>query len=351
MKNFKNIYGKKMTLIQQFKNFIYSIISIIFIVVLLTGCAESPEQKQIIKESKKRVKIKLEGVVKPYASYNLLAPVTGEVKEIFVKEGDWVNKGDKIYIIKSELLDIDIQNLKDDIKQIDHEMGLTRRSEYKEISSREALIQAAKAKLDRVSSLYAEHCATKAEVEIAEEKYFNLFNTKEAVREKFNTQRSSLLKERKSKMAELRKLEYVKNHTLVKAPISGFFISSKIIVDQEVQKGSTIAKILDLRRVVVRAGIASGLFQFIHENDKVSIDFITTPPYHKEAVISKIIPIVDPKIGRMVVEINLDNPNYLLQDGTKALITIKPKGEAQKEIYKYFYKKGSSVIEIKTGIK
>ncbi len=351
MKDLKNLKGKKMTPVQTLKKFFYTIICIILIAVFLSGCAESPEQKQIIKESKKRVKIKLEGVVKPFASYRLLAPVTGEVKEIFVKEGDWVKKGEKIYIIKSELLDIDIQNLKDDIAQIDNEIGLTRRSEYKELSAREALIQAAKAKLDRVASLYAEHCATKSEVESAEEKYFNLFNSKEAVREKFNTQRSTLLKERKTKIAALRKLEYIKNHTIVKAPISGFFISSKIVVDQEVQKGSTIAKILDLRKVVVRAGIASGLFQFIHENDKVSIDFITTPPYHKEAVISKIIPIVDPKIGRMVVEINLDNPNFLLQDGTKALITIQPKGKAQKEIYKYFYKKGSSVIEIRTDIK
>ena len=116
-------------------------------------------------------------------------------------------------------------------------------------------------------------------------------------------------------------------------------------------KGSVIGKILDLKKVVVKAGLAPGLYKFIHKGDKVRLDFITTPPYNTTAKISRIIPIVDPKIGRMVAEIVINNPNYLLQDGTKALVTIIPGEKEQTELYKYYYKKGSSIIEIKTRIK
>ena len=146
-------------------------------------------------------------------------------------------------------------------------------------------------------------------------------------------------------------MEYKEKNSVVKSPISGYLTGSSLVAGQEVVKGAVVGQILNLDKVVVKAGLASGLYRFIHKGDSVKLDFITTPPYSTTAKITKIIPIIDPKIGRMVAEIILNNTNYILQDGTKAIITVTPKREVQSQLYKDFYKKGSSVVEIKTDIR
>ena len=322
-----------------------------FVLLLLPNCAKTPEQKQLIKTGKAKLKIKLEGVVKPYRASKILAPVTGRVKEVYFNNGDWVKKGQVIYKINLDEVNLEIKNLKRQLNYLNKVIRQNKYLYYSTYKNKKRLIEVARTQLNRIASLYAEGFATKRELETAEEKYFRLLDETDMIKDTYTSKNADLLKQKDDLLAQLTKLEFVRDNAVVKAPITGFLTGSILIPEQEVVKGSVVGKILDLTKVVVKAGIAPGLYKFIHKGDKVKLDFITTPPYNTTAEITKVIPIVDPKIGRMVVEILLDNPNYLLQDGTKALVTIIPGKKVQKELYKDFYKKGSSVIEIKTGIK
>jgi multidrug efflux pump subunit AcrA (membrane-fusion protein) len=345
-----NRWAVKKIFIKYKLEYVIYFIALAFI-LMLPNCAKTPEQKQLIKAGKKTLKVKLEGVVRPFKKEKILAPETGTVKKIFFKNGDWVNKGDVIYTISNEEVDVQIETIRSEINDINREINTNRRNSYRVINSRIELIRVAKAQLERIASLYAEGYATKTELESAEEKYFRLLAEKENIKENYSSKNTNLYKQRREKKVQLIKLLNKQKNTMVKATISGYLTGFSLTPDQSVSKGSVVAQILNLDKVVVRAGIASGLFQFIHKNDIVHIDFITTPPYSTKARITKVIPIVDPQIGRMVAEIELKNPNYILQDGTKALITLIPNKKAQAMLYKNFYKKGSKVVEIKSDIK
>ena len=318
---------------------------------MFSNCAKTPEQKQLIKAGKKTLKVKLEGVVRPFKKEKILAPETGTVKKIFFKNGDWVKKGDILYTIGNEEVDVQIETIKSEIADINREININRNNSYRVIRSRVELIRVAKAQLERIASLYAEGYATKTELESAEEKYFRLLAEKENIKENYSSRNTNLYKQRRNKKVQLIKLLNKQKNNSARTNIAGYLTGFSLTPDQTVAKGNVVAQIVNLEKVIVRAGVASGLFQFIHKNDIVHIDFITTPPYSTNARITKIIPIVDPKIGRMVAEIELDNPNYILQDGTKALITLIPGRKAQEELYKHFYKKGSQIVEIRTSIK
>ncbi len=318
---------------------------------MFSNCAKTPEQKQLIKAGKKTLKVKLEGVVRPFKKEKILAPETGTVKKIFFKNGDWVKKGDILYTIGNEEVDVQIETIKSEIADINREININRNNSYRVIRSRVELIRVAKAQLERIASLYAEGYATKTELESAEEKYFRLLAEKENIKENYSSRNTNLYKQRRNKKVQLIKLLNKQKNNSARTNIAGYLTGFSLTPDQTVAIGNVVAQIVNIEKVVVRAGVASGLFQFIHENDIVHIDFITTPPYSTKARITKITPIVDPKIGRMVAEIELDNPNYILQDGTKALITLIPGKKAQKELYKHFYKKGSQIVEIRTSIK
>lgn len=328
------------------------LLSFLFVMVIITSCAKTPEEKQLAKTGKERLKIKLEGVVKPYRTAKIIAPATGKISKIFFHNGDWVNKGDIIYEISFPRLKAQIIKVQNQIKNIDDAIARKKRLYNADIVRKGELIRIAKSQLERIAGLYAQGFSTKREVELAEEKYYRLLDERQSTKTQYKSELINLENNRENLIAQLKTLKENAKNTAVKSPISGYLTSLDLIVGTEVNKGSTVGLVLNLNKVIVRAGIAAGLYKYIHKNDIVHIDFITTPPYSTKAKISRIIPIVDPKIGRMIAEIDLDNHNFLLQDGTKALITIYPTKEAQEELNKYFYKrKGSSVVEIRTNIK
>ena len=328
------------------------LLSIIFVMVIITSCAKTPEEKQITKTGKEQLKIKLEGVVKPYKTAKIIAPATGKISKIYFHNGDWVNKGDVIYEISFPELKAQIIKVQNQIKNTDEAILRKRRLYNNEINRKDELIRIAKSQLERIAGLYAQGFSTKREVELAEEKYYRLLNEKQTSKTQYKSELINLENNRENLVAQLKTLKNNAKNTSVRAPISGYVTSLDLVEGTEVSQGAKVGFVLDLNKVIVKAGIATGLYGYVHRGDVVQIDFITTPPYNTKAKISRIIPIVDPKIGRMIAEIELDNHNFLLQDGTKALITIYPSKKVQEELNKYFYKrKGSSVVEIKTNIK
>jgi len=148
---------------------------------------------------------------------------------------------------------------------------------------------------------------------------------------------------------ELKKLQYQLKMSEVRSDISGFVAEIKTQAGDYVAKGSKLGSLVNLDRVIVKAGIAPGLLPFVKKGKKVKINFITTPPYSvEEANITRVVMIVDPDFGRMTVEIEIPNKNYLLQEGTKALVTVFLDKKEQEFIKKHFLEdEEDTVYEVK----
>ena len=65
-KRLYNIWAFRRVFLKYRLEYIIYAVALAFI-LLLPNCAKTPEQKQLIKAGKKTLKVKLEGVVKPFA--------------------------------------------------------------------------------------------------------------------------------------------------------------------------------------------------------------------------------------------------------------------------------------------
>jgi len=110
--------------------------------------------------------------------------------------------------------------------------------------------------------------------------------------------------------------------------------------------------VINIDKVVVYGALASGLYQFVKEGQKVKVSFLTTPSIQRMGIVDRIVPVVDPELGRMIVQIPLKNPDYALQPSTKALIEVTLSKSAQGKVRKIFYESDqrSKYIDIKSNM-
>jgi multidrug resistance efflux pump len=222
-----------------------------------------------------------------------------------------------------------------------------------------SVLENAKSYLNKITRLYAEGYATESELTNAKRDYFNLKKDYDNIKynnqnknEAFKLSKDSKLILLKQKQAQLEKIKSkIKNATVISED-DGYLVDSEIKIGSFVEQSAKMGSIVNIDKIILKAGLAPGLYRFVKAGDKVKVDFIVTPPYSVETTITRIIPIVDPKFGRMIVEIELDNKNYILQDGMKAMVQIKLKKEYQDIVRKYFIEKEDrNVVEISSEIK
>ncbi|MCF6173573.1 MAG: hypothetical protein L3J44_07335, partial [Campylobacteraceae bacterium] len=135
------------------------------------------------------------------------------------------------------------------------------------------------------------------------------------------------------------------------AQISGFIAGLALNKREAIGTNRKVCTIVNLDKVIVKAGFSTGLLPFIHKGKKIDISFVTTPPFGKSAIIRQVNPIVNAAFGRMTIEAIVPNHNYILQEGTRALVTIPLSKGGQKEVRKYFLNnKRNTTLEIKSKI-
>jgi len=316
--------------------------------LMLSGCAKSQEEKEL-KVSDNNVSIRLEGAVYPIQRQDIISSSAGKIKHLYIKYGDRVKKGEHIYSLDKELIRLDIKNKQTEIasiQKIKNNLATHVRSMHNI-----ADVNLAAMELKKMALLKSEGYVQDFEQNKYKKNYINTLNARKdqdiSRYEKLKTLGTSLY----TKQIELQKLQYQLRHSDGYANINGF------VADIQVQEGETIGEdkkictIVNLDKVIVRAGFATGLLPFIHVNKEVDISFVTTPPYRVHSVIKKIAPIVNPAFGSMTLDIVVPNKYYILQAGTRALVTIQLPKEGQESVKKYFlHNKRDRVVEIQSEI-
>ena len=317
-------------------------------ILLINGCAKSQEEKEL-KISDNNVSIRIEGAVYPIKRQDILASSAGKIKHLYIKYGEKVTKGKRIYSLDKELIKLNIKNKQIEIAsliQVKHHLFLNMH-----VASNTEAINLAAMELKKIAQLKAEGYVQDFTQDIYKKNYINILNSQKnqnsANYEKLKTVEVSLL----TKKVELQKLKYKLKHADSYANIDGFIANIQVQEGEIVESDKKICTIVNLDKVMVKAGFATGLLPFLHVNQMVDISFITTPPYTLQAKIKQITPIVDPKFESMTLNIIVPNKHYILQEGTRALVTIKLPKEGQKSVKKYFmHNKKDRVIQVQSNI-
>ena len=327
-----------------YKIFFFSLIFLFFI----EGCAKTQEEKEL-KITDNNISIRIEGMVYPSQQQDVLSLVSGRIQHIYKKVGDRVKKGEKIYSLDKELLTLDIKNKQQEIvslKQIKKDIVAKIHSLQNPME-----LHLAGLELQKVALLHSVGYMQDFEVDTYKKNYITALNTqKEKISnqyEKIKTLDIAI----KTKKAELQKLKYQLKHSDGYAMIDGFVAKMMVQEGQNINTDTKICTIINLDTVILRAGFATGLYPFIFKNQMVNIDFVTTPPYKIKAPIHSVTPLVDPAFKTMTLSVIVPNQNYILQDGTRALVTINIPKKFQKKVKKYFSdNKKERIIQIQSNI-
>lgn len=319
----------------------YIYILIFIIPLTFIGCAKTAEQKEI-KKSKQGITIRLEGEVYPSQKEAIIAPMTGRIKQIFVKAGDKIKKNSLILSFETIVTQYDIEKTEQELSYLRQLKQFLSSSKKANINL--ALVNIAREKLEKLSKLRSKGYADTLEYTNAKELYASTLHSKYSekeskieklhfVDEKINTIKNELLK-----------LKHKLALSQIRSNFSGFVADIETQVGDYVAKGTKLGHIVDLDKVIIKAGVAPGLLPFIKKGKKVKIDFITTPPYSVEANITRVVMVIDPDFQRMTAEIEIPNKNYLLQEGTKALVTVYLTKDEQKFIKENFIERPDQIV-------
>lgn len=327
---------------------ISSFLIALFVIFFSTGCAKSKEQKEL-SIKKNSIVIRLEGAVYPIKKQIIIPSVTGYINKIYVQNGDKVKKGALIYTINKRPLYLDIKSLQAQIAALKKIRQYTLSSHLN--NGNIYAVNIAARELKKIAQLKASGYANSFTQNQYKKNYINAMYSNRLARQSNYKNLKDLDTNIKTQEIALQKLQFQYKHADMYARINGFVAGLHISVGQQVSADSKLGAIVNIDKVIVKAGFAMGLLPFIHLHQKVHADFLTTPPYSTTAYISQINPIVNPKYQRMTIEMIVKNHNYQLQQGTRVLITIKLSKQGQAEARKYFLNnKRNKMLEIKSNI-
>ena len=313
-----------------------------------SGCAKSQEEKELT-IADKNVSIRIEASVYPSLRQDVIASVSGRVKQLYINYGDKLKKGDIVYSLDKELIMLDIQNKKTEIESLENIKNDFKRRRQAD-SNRETINMAA-LELQKVSALKSQGYIRAFEENTYKKNYINAVYSKKnqdsATYEKIKNSEVNLA----TKKVELQKLQYQLKHADTYSSIDGFVADIQIKEGESIGVDKKVCTIINLDNVIVKAGFANGLLPFIHKGQVAELNFVTSPPYQTKAKVQAIVPIVNPAFDSMTLDLVIPNKHYILQEGTRALVTIKLSKEGQAEVRKYFmHNKRDRTVQIQSKI-
>ncbi len=212
----------------------------------------------------------------------------GFVKKVYVSEGDWVKKGQILYIIDSKEIDL----AKSQVELMISQARLA-------IAMNQNMFNFAQTNYERYKRLFAKGMVSKFELERMELMYKN---TKDMV-----AIAKKQLQMAKAKLAEvLHQYDYLK----IKAPNDGVIIQKNVQEGQLAIPGMPGMVMTSLEKLKVVAQISESNLKTIHIGQKVNI-YIPSLGYEAQGVVTSIIPAANPMTHKFKIKISFKRDKHV----------------------------------------
>lgn len=211
--------------------------------------------------------------------------VGGQVTDMKIELGDYVNKGDVLAILRSA--------------------------------------EAAEIEKDIVGDASKVEITTK-NMQVAEDMYKSgLLSEKDYVTAKSEQQKAKAEYERSKELYNIYSLEK-NSHYVIRAPMSGFVVEKDVNAGTQLRSdnANSIFTISNLSNVWVLANVYESDIEKVNTGYPVSIQTVSHPDKIFKGKIDKIYNVIDPDSKVLKVRIKIDNPDYLLKPGMFATILV-----------------------------
>lgn len=207
---------------------------------------------------------------------NIYPPVSGNVQDIKVQVGDYVQQGQILAVVKSSEMAGYSNNL----------------------LIAETNVKSTKKQLDAAKDLFASGLSSQLDITAAQVNYDQALSQLELVK---------------------RVLKINGNNTqgdyIVKAPINGFIVQKNVTNNTVIREdnGTNLFTISDLKQVWIQANVYESNIGKVHMGDSVMITTLSYPDRIFRGKVDKIINVLDPTNKVMKVKIVLQNTDYALK--------------------------------------
>jgi cobalt-zinc-cadmium efflux system membrane fusion protein len=223
---------------------------------------------------------------------NIFPLVSGNVQDVKVELGDYVNAGQVLAIVQSSEMAGYSNNL----------------------ASARATLSVAKKNLDAQQELFKSGLASQLDVTAAQSNYDQAMSQLEMTQRvlKINGDNTS-------------------GNYIIKAPISGFVVQKNITNSMSIRadNSSAVFAISDLKNVWVWANVYESNINNIHLGDDVQVTTLSYPGRIFNGKVDKVLNVLDPTSKVMKVRIALPNADYALKPEMYASVLVTNKEDKQ----------------------
>ena len=271
--------------------------------------------------------IRSNSVTYPEFEISISSEIEGNVKKVFVKEGDLIKKGSKIIEINKGTLNQKILAAKSSLKAAKKSLDIANKTSKgtlnEELQAAKANLKLSKQNLIIVEKLFKQNFASAievtqklSEVENAQVKIAQLENQKNYNSELNVIKREADYENAKSNLMEL---EEKLTNMIIVSPSNGIIEKLNFNEGERVFKNNKVAEILGMEKIKLIAKISQNEVSHVKLNDDVTINFKNNLLSGK---VSKIASNANPSTRTFDVEVMTKNPNFLIKGGMTAEIEI-----------------------------
>ncbi len=251
---------------------------------------KAPVKVAKIQEKTISKQITFVGTAKAVASSIVAAEVAGLVAGFPVKEGDRVEKGATLVLLKTKELRLELAGHKAEKERI------------------KANLENAEKELERLRRL-------KSKNSVAEKTFDNAFYSHRALSRKLEWAD-----------AQIAVLEYRIRQKTVKAPFPGFIAEAHTQLGQWIKAGGGVVTLVDMASVKIRVDVPERYVVQLVKGDKVMVAIKSISAGALKGRIDAMLPRGNATARTFPVNVMLDNPGYRIKSGMEALVTFNLSG-------------------------
>lgn len=237
------------------------------------------------------------GVVFPASNYVsvISTPIDGRISNILIKDGEYVTKGQEIFMIES----LDFGNMISDYLQAVAE-------EKYQIS-----------RMERLEQLVEQTISSASELEKATSEYQRAVAVSISAHAKLKAIGVS-----DDDIEALKTAEVISPSLHIHAPISGSFDQRMVELGQSVNALDQLGRVLNLNKVLIKAYVSPEDARFVNPGDKVTISLRENDEMSINSVVSSVNPGLDEDNRSVVVNIEAEPQNSWPKPGENVRVEI-----------------------------
>ncbi len=237
-------------------------------------------------EEKLQKPITYVGTVEPFRRSVVASEIEGIVSSFAVNDGDYVNKGDLIAELRTDMTNIRLQEAKGSKREVNARSNLAVQD------------------LEKIKKLHEKGIASLQQLQDAE-------SEKDAW-----SGRKSLIQ------AQIDMREYDLKVSKIVAPFNGYITKESTQIGEWLDKGGPVVELVDIDKTEIKVDIPEQYIDDIEKGDSVTIKFDAFPEGQIQGEITSIVPQADSAARTFPVKIEIDNQDHRIKSGMLARVSF-----------------------------